>query len=248
MTLDASAVNRIAELGAAEAGAAPRIIAIGGETYSTLKLDRVTPREEWQLPEVKTISLHTLTGLVAYIKSGLDPLAGFIHVASETSVSIVGKVFGYKKQREVFASVEFHEESHGFGEWATIEDALVGLRTRCVPTTDSAALVKCLGNVTDGLVKTLTDDGFAQQVTVKAGATMVGASEVKSPVMLKPFRTFREVDQPQSEFVVRLQGGGSGRFPEVAVFEADGGAWRNEAIQKIVKYLGDALPEWTVVG
>lgn len=69
----------------------------------------------------------------------------------------------------------------------------------------------------------------------------------KNPVMLKPYRTFREVDQPQSECIVRLTSNPSA-LPKVALYESDGGAWRLEAVSKIVAHLSEALPDWTVIG
>jgi hypothetical protein len=74
---------------------------------------------------------------------------------------------------------------------------------------------------------------------------MTDRGEVKNPVMLQPYRTFREVGQPQSEFLVRLQSGE--KLPTVAVFEADGGSWQVEAIQKIVRFLRDGLQNEVLV-
>src|SRR5437870_4623366 len=73
-------------------------------------------------------------------------------------------------------------------------------------------------------------DGFSQTVTVKAGITRVEKAIVPNPVTLIPFRTFREVEQPSSSFILRLTGG---EKPKAALFEADGGQWKLEAIKNI---------------
>lgn len=44
---------------------------------------------------------------------------------------------------------------------------------------------------------------------------------------LKPYRTFREMDQPESPFVLRVWKDNEG--VRLAVFEADGGAWKIKA-------------------
>lgn len=58
--------------------------------------------------------------------------------------------------------------------------------------------------------------------------------------MLRPYRTFREVEQPASRFVLRLQSGQGDGMPKAALFEADGGAWRLTAIEAIARWLRTA--------
>ena len=68
---------------------------------------------------------------------------------------------------------------------------------------------------------------------------MSAEAAVPNPVTLAPFRTFRDVAQPASLFVLRVQGGGE--TPNVALFEADGGAWRLAAIENIKKWLEENI-------
>jgi hypothetical protein len=55
---------------------------------------------------------------------------------------------------------------------------------------------------------------------------------IPNPVKLSPFRTFIEVEQPESLFVLRGRKG-----PQWALFEADGGLWKIKAIQNIKNWL-----------
>ena len=55
---------------------------------------------------------------------------------------------------------------------------------------------------------------------------------------LAPFRTFSEIEQPESSFVLRVNDRG-----RVGLFEADGGAWRNTAMLRIKEYLDNHLNE-----
>ena len=59
---------------------------------------------------------------------------------------------------------------------------------------------------------------------------------VPNPVTLMPRRTFFEIEQPASPFIFRMQSG-----PTCALFEADGGAWQQEAMQRIAIYLRQKL-------
>jgi hypothetical protein len=60
--------------------------------------------------------------------------------------------------------------------------------------------------------------------------------EVKARLSLKPIRTFRELDQPASDFIFRVKNGGG-----FALFEADGGAWKIAAINAIAAWLKNRL-------
>ena len=60
----------------------------------------------------------------------------------------------------------------------------------------------------------------------------MGAVPVPNPVALVPFRTFIEVEQPESKFVFRVKDG-----PQMGLFEADGGEWRLAAMLRIKEYL-----------
>lgn len=84
----------------------------------------------------------------------------------------------------------------------------------------------------------LTDNGISQTVTVKEGAATLMQAEVPSPAELRPYRTFLEVEQPSSPFVFRIN-----RLGECALFEADGGIWKHEAMENVSQYLVNELKE-----
>jgi hypothetical protein len=100
-----------------------------------------------------------------------------------------------------------------------------------------------LGTLKDERVSTHADDGVTQQVTTRKGLAFgVENTPVPRIVTLMPYRTFAEVDQPASTFILRLkQGQREGEPPQAALFEADGGRWKLEAIQSIREYLDDRL-------
>lgn len=245
--MKANAVNRIAELGAAEVKPELRRFEIAGEQYVIGSAQRLDPEAKRPQPTVTPIALHTLRGLVGYLTAKVDPLSGLIHVESPTRVSVIGPVFGHMKQRETFVTSEIVEDKHPFGQDQELENFAVWMRSRFVPTKDSEELLRVLSSVKDGAVKTAVDDGFSQEVSVKVGASLTETARPKNPVMLQPYRTFREVAQPMSEFVVRLKSNPGG-LPRVAVYESDGGAWRLEAVAKIVEYLKKELTGWVVIG
>jgi len=64
---------------------------------------------------------------------------------------------------------------------------------------------------------------------------------VPNPVKLRPYRTFAEIEQPQSSYVFRIQD--SDRGPSFKLVEADGGLWKNATMKKIKDYLAYELAE-----
>ena len=89
--------------------------------------------------------------------------------------------------------------------------------------------------------KTATiDNGVTQTVEARQGVALNAVVEIKPRVMLRPFRTFLEVEQPESEFLLRVE-------PDegIGFFEADGGIWKLEAKKNIADYflknMGDLI-------
>ena len=71
---------------------------------------------------------------------------------------------------------------------------------------------------------------LVQGIALKANET------IKPRVSLAPFRTFLEVEQPESEFLLRVSEDG-----KIGLFEADGGVWKLEAKQNICQYFDERL-------
>ena len=86
------------------------------------------------------------------------------------------------------------------------------------------------------------DNGTVNKVTRKEGIELNMDREI---IKLKPYRTFSEVEQPQTPFIFRatLKNG----EVHCALLECDGGAWLNQARLNIKAYLEAALPEIPVL-
>lgn len=107
---------------------------------------------------------------------------------------------------------------------------------------DNAArqeLLKIVGSVKSGETTTSDDDGVSQTVEVKAGVTLVKEQTLKNLWMLKPFKTFPEVEQPTVNYILRVEGGRD--KPRFALFEADGGLWKVKATATVREWLEQAL-------
>ena len=80
---------------------------------------------------------------------------------------------------------------------------------------------------------------MSQKTTIKQGIASKADVLVPNPVTLTPYRTFLEVEQPESQFVFRIRDDRG--EPVFKLVEAEGGLWRNEAMMNIKKFLEEQL-------
>lgn len=73
---------------------------------------------------------------------------------------------------------------------------------------------------------------------VRKGVSFVENKAVRPIVTLAPYRTFQEVEQPESEFVFRVYDDRS-----ISLTAADGGMWKLAARDAVKHYLTDALAD-----
>ena len=176
------------------------------------------------------LRINTLTGLVGYLKANLERAHSnfFLQVFDETTVLLKG-VLDIDGGRETLVIANAIVPNFNYGRFHDTEEFIIAFQSKFTPTKDRDLLLKVIGNVKEENVRTTGDNGISQAVTIKTGVASADDVLVPNPVTLAPYRTFLEVEQPESDFIFRMKDGPSG-----AIFEADGGAWRNEAILKSV--------------
>lgn len=184
----------------------------------------------------ESIDTHTLTSIVDYIRSGADGRNDlFIQIKNPHEVVLLGALNKYG-ERECLINATTSNDEFSFGEFLNREELNIALQSQFAQSEDQAAILKFIGNYKESTSNTASDDGITQTATVQTGAASVSTARVPNPVTLKPYRTFLEVEQPESQFIFRMREGMRG-----GLFEADGGAWKNEAIQNIKKYFTKEL-------
>lgn len=204
---------------------------INGQTYSTERLDHV------KIPKTTALQVNSLTGLLDYIKSGFDSdsfVGTLVHVVSYDKVRLISQLLN-DAGREDYMIAEAFSPVFRFNKFYDHESFIIAMQSCFVPNVDSAVILQVVGNIRDEAVRNFGDDGVSQMVSAKTGIALVEDVKVPNPVMLAPFRTFVEIEQPESKFVFRMRSGENG--PECALFEADGGAWRLDAMENIKEYL-----------
>lgn len=201
------------------------------------------------------LSISTLGSLVELCVGQFTDEAAFekydikthiIHVVDEEHVQVVSAFSNAWAKREVLLDCKLDETiGFRFGQFLSHEDFFVGVLAQFTQTDDKDYVLRIASNLTTERVVTSDDDGISQGVGLKAGVSLKTQETLRPRVKLAPFRTFREVAQPISEFVFRVKQDGD-QMPKLALFEADGGAWKLEARENIARFLSAGITGATV--
>ena len=216
------------------------VVEVDGQKMSTRDLHPATFEAVAQ-----PLTVSSLTGFVDFVNTNIDKLdlnANYIAVVDDVDkVVLPSAIFGIRKNREILieAILDSRMESFPFGRFLPQEEFIIKLHSRFQKKEDDdfdyvSALVSKIKQADSANTE---DDGITQNITVKKGVSgaLVGKENVKPIVRLSPYRTFREIEQPESQFLLRIKT--ENGIPYVALFEADGGQWRNEARTAIAEFL-----------
>ena len=208
----------------------PKIVEIEGNTYCTRELTRYH-----RFPMASSLSVNTLTALVDYIKGKPEELreTSILHVVSPTRVSLYSGLIDERKRESLMAAEAIVNE-FAFDNYYDQERFLIELQSNFLQTTDLLTIMQVSGNIKSGTTANYSDDGVSQKTTIKAGVELSDVI-VPNPVRLRPYRTFAEIEQPESSYIFRIKD--SDRGPVFKLVEADGGLWKNTVMKKIKNYL-----------
>lgn len=230
-------VNRIAEM------AAPTIRDIDGSVYSTKEMVLVADKK----PMPSCIDLTGLDSVCKMVRNEADHvgLQIFIQVKDYRSVAVF-TALDSDEDRLYLYKCQADTPSVTIDRFIPYEKAVIELRSLYIPNDDTAYLLELLSSISSESRVTSTDNGVTQKVEAKSGIALSSMVTVKPRVALCPFRTFIEVDQPESDFLMRISDKG-----EVGLYQADGGVWKLEATRNVAAYfekeLADLIEAGTVV-
>lgn len=203
---------------------------IGSQIFTTQPVNLI------KQPTPGTLVVRNLSGIVDYLQNNFDnqpPV--LVQVAGPTKVHVFS-TFNRDMSRNQLIQAEALLPEIPFEKFLSTEAFNVLLQSCFVSNEHSVALLAVVGNIQESDVQTVGDDGISQQVTAKSGIATLSNVVLPNPVKLKPYRTFVEIEQPESSFIFRMRTG-----PSAALFEADGGAWKLDAIEAIKGFLALSL-------
>lgn len=232
----------------AEEAKEPKVVDIAGRTYCDKSLRRYD-KEEKAVPLTAT----SLNSLLDYINGKSDELreSMIIHVESPTSVRLISGLDKERDREELFR-VTTNPNGFSFDNYYDQERFIINMQTSFQQSEETALILTVAGNVENKTVANYGDDGTSQKATISKGIAGKEDVIVPNPVTLKPYRTFLEVDQPESRFIFRIGEAGDGS-PVFKLVEADGGIWKYDAVDRIKAFIkGNLEPEFsdriTIIG
>lgn len=223
----------------------PMIISQGEHTYVITKGGDFS--EIRNSPDmIQSINLSSLAALVTFVQQEAIDLVDklFISVDGPTTVNCFTSPREDAQQLRTYLYCATATDVPGWSEKVNMgfEEAIIALRTRFQHTPDLEYALQLLSSITSGSKVTLNDNGIATSVVTQRGIALQDNAAIRPIVNLRPYRTFMEVDQPESSFLIRVS------ERAISFVEADGGMWRLSARQTVQSYLCDALEEEIATG
>jgi len=235
--MDRTAIEKIEKMSKAN------VLEINGNQYTDKPVHLV------ERPTASEIEIGSLTGIVDYVNANIDSYDKsilFIQVIDHLNVLLLSAFTVDTKQRDVLIHAQFEQLNFTYDRYYSVEEMVIKMRTCFVQTDQMKDVIRLIGNIKDESVKTVVDDGISQQVTAKTGISRVGDVVIPNPVSLAPYRTFYEIDQPCSDFLLRMKRGSD--LPDCALYAADGGQWKREAVDRIKEWLSEKLDGIIIIG
>lgn len=162
-------------------------------------------------PDTKKVgSLDALCGLV--LREGCNRLDApiFVEVQSPTRVIVYGCPDG-SCVRTTYYCAEY--EGPVFrGGYTGYEETIIKLRSMFLPSEGRDYLLDLLSRMDMNSGATSEDNGVTQSVTVRQGIALKDSTVIKPIVKLRPYRSFAETEQVESEYLLRVDPNGKSAF------------------------------------
>ena len=222
-------VDRITEL------STPKTFDVEGSVYSTKELHHVAFKKH----RPKSIEVTGLDSICKLVRNEADHVNKklFVQVKSYKEVAVFSTLDKDEERANLYTCVA-DTPSITTSSYMPYEKAIIELRSLYIPNDDHDYLLKLISSVSSESKVTSSDNGVTQQVEAKTGIALNSMVTLKPRVTLRPFRTFVEVEQPESDFLLRVSNHG-----EIGIFPADGGVWKLEATRNVAAYFENALKD-----
>lgn len=188
-----------------------------------------------------TLQLNSLDAMVKLVKTEASKMDTPLYITIPDHMTV--RCFGQpdaaaRCHRQIYYEANATDVP-GWGEKNTLgfEEAQIALRTRFQETQDTLYTMKLVSDISLGAKVIYNDNGIATTITTQKGVALQTNEQIRPLVKLRPYRTFQEVEQPESIFLIRVSDRG------ISFIEADGGMWKLTARETIKKFLEEQLQQ-----
>ena len=220
--------------------AAPTTFEVDGSVYSNQELVFVQDKK----PMPKCIELTGLDSVCKMVRNEADHvgLQIFIQVKDYRNVSVFTSLDSDEDRLYLYKCVA-DTPAVTTDRFLSYEKAVIELRSLYIPNDGTEYLLQLLSSISNESKVVSSDNGVTQQVEARSGIALNSMVKIEPRVTLQPFRTFIEVEQPASEFLLRINERG-----EIGFFPADGGVWKLEATRNVACYFEKNLHDLIETG
>lgn len=200
---------------------------IAGDVYMDKPVHRV-PRH---IDKPEVFALSGLDGIAKVVDAELHRLVSPV-VIRVTDPETVDVFSAYQDDMSRYRAYVAKAEAVGFQSgYKDHAETIIRLRSSFSPNEGQAYLLELLRSMNMEQSAKSDDNGVTQTITARQGIALSQTVTIKPIVKLRPYRTFLEVEQPESEFLLRINNDG-----RIGLFEADGGAWKLQAKKNVAAY------------
>lgn len=220
--------------------AKPTFHEVDGQVFANQEMVLVADKK----PMPRCIELTGLDSICKMVRNEAEHvgLQIFVQVKDYKSVSVFTELDEDEDRLYLYkCCADTPEVTMGY--FMDYEKAVIELRSLYIPNDGTKYLLQLLGSISNESKVTTTDNGVTQKVEAKSGIALSSMVEIEPRVTLQPFRTFVEVAQPESEFLLRINDRG-----QIGMFPADGGVWKLEATRNVAAYFVEKLHDMIEAG
>ncbi|MCK5614019.1 hypothetical protein KAR91_69795 [Candidatus Pacearchaeota archaeon] len=243
--LDIHVVEKIEKLIIAAHKVDNSVIKVGDQDYWASSKDPVV--DDPRHVNICVSSLSAISGYMLANREGFKAEDVFIHVDSPENVFLMQKA-GHRNKRTCLmtAGLDNDVARFPFCQFMSTEEFIIGLMSRFEDMGERADIVSIASSLRSEKSLQADDTGATTNYEAKNGVVTLSGVKIPDVIELYPFRTFRQVEQPGSAFLFRYRADENGRIT-VALFEADGGAWKHKAMESIAQYFKKEIPSVHVI-
>jgi hypothetical protein len=247
--LTPATIDKIAELSKKGEAKENRVIELdvggGPKQFDAQSLKRI-----YDDPRPCTLEVSSLSAIADYVREKLEGVDGsklFARIVSPVEVELLESFSGDQKMRTLYMRAKLVNDvtPFRFGSFLDTESFVISMMSLFRETDDLEKVLAVASSLVSEAKVAKTDDKATTKTQANLGVINTSGVEIPKVVNLEPYRTFRQVAQPISSFIFRYRS--EGDEIGLALFEADGGAWKHEAMENIAKYFKDEVPELKII-
>lgn len=216
--------------------------------YSTRQFHPINP------PEPAALEASTLGALRDYLNGNPDDLKMsnlLIRIGGPSLVEIESKLDPVFQKRKFYLKAKPLLPDFQFGSFMPQDKFMIGLAAAFVRPGDDETdndfnyVARIASHVKQSESIEQADDGISQRATLQNGVKRLAEEQVKSVVALQPYRTFTEVEQVLSKFILRMRPAAMGwNSRSSRLMPGHGAAWRWRGLRRGSRRTSSIMNRW----